>query len=61
MYGYLVRVGYRHLWIFDNFGGNVMFSKTSYQHLRELNNYLQSMLFKHGTKTIHYTDILACD
>lgn len=59
LYTQLEKVGYSHLYVFDNFG-NLMLKKTSYESLRSLNAYLHSIRHHGQTRTFYYVDILAC-
>jgi FkbM family methyltransferase len=58
MYDFLVSMNYHHLYIFDNFG-NVMIKDTSYEVLKDINDYVYNTQNYQGTKTIYYTDVLA--
>jgi hypothetical protein len=58
IYKELSAIGYRHLWVFDNFG-NLMLSECDYNTLRDLSAYVASQDKHQCTRTIYYTDVLA--
>jgi FkbM family methyltransferase len=57
-YDTIAALGYRHIWIFDNFG-NLMLAECTYAALRDLNRYIISQNRYACTRTMHYTDVLA--
>jgi FkbM family methyltransferase len=57
-YGSIAALGYRHIWIFDNFG-NLMLAECSYEALYDINRYIISQERYACTRTMHYTDVLA--
>ncbi|KAA6350176.1 hypothetical protein EZS27_002442 [termite gut metagenome] len=58
LYDFLEERGYHNIYIFDNFG-NIVVERSDYYTLRNINNYLYTMLKYHTTRTFYYTDILA--
>ncbi len=59
VYDLLTDLGYEFIFIFDNFG-NVIHSGTDFETLRQINQYIRSMNDYGCTRTIYYTDVLAC-
>ena len=57
-YDTIAALGYRHIWIFDNYG-NLMLAECDYTALRGLNRYIISQNRYACTRTIIYTDVLA--
>lgn len=57
-YKFLVKTGYNHIFIFDNFG-NLLLEDSDYETLRKLNSYINSLDTDLSTRTIYYLDILA--
>jgi FkbM family methyltransferase len=57
-YNVIAALGYRHIWIFDNFG-NLMLTECGYAALRDLNRYIISQERNACTRTAYYTDVLA--
>jgi len=51
--------GYNCIWIFDNFG-NLVSYEVNFGTLKCINDYLFSMEKLNCTRTLYYTDILAC-
>lgn len=58
LYDLLEEKGYKHIYIFDNFG-NIMIEESNFETLRNINSYIYSMKKYNCTRTIYYTDILA--
>jgi FkbM family methyltransferase len=58
LYKFLSAMNYNHVYIFDNFG-NIMIKNTTYEVLKNINDYIHSTQKYGGAKTIYYTDILA--
>ncbi len=58
LYSSLFNKGYRHVYIFDNFG-NLISEESDFETLRCINSYLYSMHKYRCTRTFYYTDILA--
>ena len=58
MYDLLDSLGYKYLYVFDNFG-NILLEECSYSNIKNINRYIKSAEENGGTKTIYYTDILA--
>lgn len=59
LYQRLDQKGYKHIWIFDNYG-NVISKDSGFDTLRDINRYVYSMEKSRCTRTIYYTDVLAC-
>ncbi len=59
LYNRLESIGYKYLFVFDNFG-NILFEYCSYKVLKELNNYIYNLYINNRKKTLYYTDVLAC-
>ncbi len=59
MYTMLQKKGYKHLFIFDNYG-NLMSEESGFAVLQNINSYVYSMKKNKHTRTIYYTDVLAC-
>jgi FkbM family methyltransferase len=57
LYDFLQSRGYHHIYIFDNFG-NIIIEKSDYHTLKNINEYLYSMIKYNKTRTFYYTDIL---
>jgi FkbM family methyltransferase len=57
LYDFLQEKNYRHVYIFDNFG-NIIVQKSDYHTLKNLNEYLFSMVNYNMTRTFYYTDVL---
>jgi FkbM family methyltransferase len=58
MYAALEEIGYCRFWVFDNFG-NLMLAECGSEQLRNLDSYVLSQYQRSGTRTMHYTDVLA--
>jgi FkbM family methyltransferase len=58
LYDFLQKLGYKNIYIFDNFG-NIVVENSDYHTLRNINAYLYTMKKYHTTRTFAYTDILA--
>lgn len=58
LYKVLEDMGYRFLFIFDNFG-NILLTTTDFNSLRSLCDYLMSMVQKKSKRTFYYFDALA--
>lgn len=59
MYKLLQEKGYNYLYIFDNYG-NLMTEESNFKTLLDINQYGYSMKGNNLTRTIYYTDVLAC-
>ena len=57
-YDAIEALGYRHIWIFDNYG-NLMLAECGYEALCDLNRYIISQERYACTRTVWYTDVLA--
>jgi FkbM family methyltransferase len=58
LYTLLQQKGYKHIWIFDNFG-NLISKETDFETLKNINSYLYTMDKYKCTRSFYYTDILA--
>jgi FkbM family methyltransferase len=58
MYSLLNNMGYKYIYIFDNFG-NLIMEEASFEVLQKINSYVLSMDQGKSTRTFYYTDILA--
>lgn|GEM_PF-792473 len=58
LYEELEKLGYRTLWIFDNFGAPVL-SDAGFNALRNINDYLAILNRKFSARTFYYVDVLA--
>ena len=58
LYLQLSKIGYNHIFIFDNFG-NFITEESNFETLTKLNSYVYSMAKNSQNRTIYYTDILA--
>jgi FkbM family methyltransferase len=58
MLEYLEKSGYRHFFVFDNFGN--FLCKVDILGLKNINQYLYRILNKKSTLTFYYVDVLAC-
>lgn len=58
LYDSLEKLGYKTLWIFDNFGAPLL-SDAGFDALRSINNYLTVLNDKHSARTFYYVDVLA--
>ncbi len=58
LYEFLIRVGYKHIYVFDNFG-NLLLANTDFENLKSINSYVDSIDTLNLSRTIYYTDILA--
>jgi FkbM family methyltransferase len=59
LYRVLESMGYKYIYIFDNYG-NLITVESDFQTLENINSYIFSMEVHECTRTIYYTDILAC-
>lgn len=58
LYSILAKLGYKHIFIFDNFG-NLISEESDFGTLKNINSYLYSQEKYGCTRTFNYTDILA--
>lgn len=58
LYFFLDNLGYKYIYIFDNFG-NVLLEEVTYKTLKMINSYVSSMDRMNSSRTFYYTDILA--
>lgn len=58
LYVALEQLGYKHFYVFDNYGG-LLLEGTSIDALIQLSAYMYHAKFKGGTQTFYYVDILA--
>lgn len=58
LYDLLQKIGYRYIYIFDNFG-NLIIEESDFKTLKKINSYVLSMERNQSTRTFFYTDILA--
>ena len=58
LYKELENIGYRYLFLFDNFG-NILLTNTDFKSLKSLCDYLMSMVQKKSKRTFYYCDALA--
>jgi len=59
LYEMLKEKKYKYVFLFDNFG-NLMLEEVNYSTLKSINDYVYSMKKHNCTRTIYYTDVLAC-
>ncbi|MHA6279847.1 FkbM family methyltransferase [Salinimicrobium sp. CAU 1759] len=58
LYEVLRSGGYKHVFIFDNFG-NLLLENSNFANVKDLNSYVSVMDRNNSTRTFYYTDILA--
>lgn len=58
LYKSLQKIGYNHIYIFDNFG-NLIIEESDFETLKQINSYVLGMDRNQSTRTFFYTDILA--
>lgn len=58
LYNLLQKIGYKYIYIFDNFG-NLIMEESDFETLKKINSYVLSMDRNQSTRTFFYTDILA--
>lgn len=58
LYEFLIQEGYKHIYVFDNFG-NLLLEKTDFENIKSVNSYIESIDNLNLTRTFYYTDILA--
>lgn len=59
LYENLINSGYSEIYVFDNFG-NLMLEQTDFGVVKNLNDYILSMEESGCTRTMYFTDVLAC-